>query len=121
MPIRSWLSVHSSFFQMVNKLKTELAALNTEVQKITPILDKLETPRTGKELSAMAQQPETQEVTQALQEFQTVFDEVNPYIMGVINDFSNEGFKQRAIAQKGWLSSVTDATSILHGGGGSSI
>ena len=107
-----------AFIQMMNKLKTELAALNTEVQKITPILDKLETPRTGQELATLAQQPETQEVTQALQEFQNVFNEVNPYIMGVIANFSNESFKQRAIAQKGWLSSVTDATEVLHGGAG---
>jgi hypothetical protein len=106
------------FLQMMNKLKTELAALNTEVQKITPILDKLQTPRTGKELAALAQQPDTQEVTQALQEFQNTFDEVNPYIMGVIADFGNKQFKQRAIAQKGWMSSMTDATEVLHGGAG---
>ena len=41
-----------AFLQMMNKLKTELASLNTEVQKITPILDKLQTPRTGQELSS---------------------------------------------------------------------
>ena len=107
-----------AFLQMMNKLKTELASLNTEVQKITPILDKLQTPRTGQELSSLAQQPETQEVTQSLQEFQTVFDEVNPYIMTVINNFGNEQFKQRAIAQKGLLTSWTDSAEILHGGGG---
>ena len=107
-----------AFLQIVNKLEAELAKLNGAVQKVLPLLNKLETPRTGSELKEMAVQPETQEVQQALQEFQVTFDEVAPFITTVINNFGNEGFKQRAIAEKGFMSSLIDSTEILHGGGG---
>lgn len=107
-----------AFIQMVNNLRLELSKLNAGVQKVLPLFEKIETPHTGSELKEMAQQPETQEIVEAMKEFQTLFDEVGPYIMGVINDFNNEGFKQRAIAQKGFISSLVDSTEVLHGGAG---
>jgi hypothetical protein len=50
--------------------------------------------------------------------FMKTVEEVYPFINQIINDFNNEGYKQRAIAQKGWMSSLVDATEVLHGGGG---
>ena len=47
-----------------------------------------------------------------------MFKEAAPVINKIISNFSNEGFKQRAIAQKGFLSGLVDSTEILHGGGG---
>jgi hypothetical protein len=107
-----------AFLQMVNQLNVELNKLHAGVEKVLPVLQKLETPRTGQELKELAQQPETMEVQNTLAEFKAVFDEVSPFIMTVINNFNNEGFKQRAIAQKGVLSSMVDSVEVLHGGMG---
>lgn len=107
-----------AFIQMVNNLRLELSKLNAGVQKVLPLLEKIETPHTRSKLEEMSQQPETQEITEAMKEFQATFDEVAPFINTVINNFSNEGFKQRAIAEKGFMSSLVDSTEVLHGGAG---
>lgn len=107
-----------AFIQVVEKLKEELTKLNASVQKIMPILEKIETPRTGEELKQLAAQPETQEAHQALTEFMKTVEEAYPFINQVVNNFNNEGYKQRAISQKGFLSSIVDSAEVLHGGGG---
>lgn len=107
-----------AFLQTVQKLKDELAKLAAGMQKLLPILDKIETPHTGEELKQLAAQPVTQEAHQALVEFMQTMEEVYPFINKTITDFANEGYKQRAVSQKGWMSSLLDATEVLHGGGG---
>jgi hypothetical protein len=107
-----------AFLQMVAQLKTQLSKLQGAVQKIVPVLEKIEIPRTGMELKDLSAQPATQEAATALEDFKKTVEEVYPFINRVITNFANEGFKQRAIAQKGILSSMVDATEILHGGAG---
>lgn len=104
--------------QTVNQLKTDLSELNTEVQKALPVLDNLQTPRNAGELKVLAQQPETHEAVSALNDLNTVMRSVYPLIKQVATDFGNEQYKQRAIEQKGFLSSVVDSTEVLHGGRG---
>jgi len=106
------------FIQIVNNLKAELGKLNAVVMKAIPILEKMETPRNAEELKAMIDKPETQEAAKVLQEFQDQMKSSYPFINTVITNFGNEGFKQRAIAQKGFLSSLVDSSEILHGGKG---
>ncbi len=107
-----------AFLQVVSKLKEELGKLNTGVQSIMPALEKIELPKTGAELKQIAQMPDTSNAIQALEAFKQIVEEVYPYINKTVVDFGNEAFKQRAIAQKGFLSSVVDSTEVLHGGGG---
>lgn len=107
-----------AFLQTVNQLKGQLDKLHTAVQQITPILENIETPRTGQELKQLAQQPAVQNAAKALDSFKEVVHDTYPFINRVITDFGNEGYKQRAIAQKGFLSSLVDSSEILHGGGG---
>ena len=106
------------FIQTVNQLKTVLADLNAEVQKILPILDQLQQPHTANDLIQMAKQPETQEIVTALAQFKAEVAKVYPFIQKIILDFSDEGYKQRSIAQKGFFSSLVDSSEILHGGSG---
>lgn len=106
------------FIQVVTQLKTELSKLNDVITKAIPIIEKMETPRNAEELKAMANTPATQEAVQALQAFQEQMKNSYPFINSVINNFGNEGFKQRAIAQKGFLSNLVDSTEVLHGGAG---
>lgn len=107
-----------AFLQMVTQLKAQLEKLNSAVETVIPAIEKVETPRTGQELAQIASHPDTQAAAQALAQFHDSFKQQIPFINKVINNFGNEGFKQRAIAQKGLLSSMVDATEILHGGGG---
>ena len=106
------------FTQTVTELKQNLAKLDEIVVKVLPMLTDLEKPRTRQELMQMAQQPQNQQLAQYMQEFQQVFAEVAPFIVTTINDFKNEGYKQRAIADKGWAEQGVDAVEVLHGGSG---
>jgi hypothetical protein len=110
------------FIAMVNDIKNKLNELNVEVQKVLPLLNKLDQPKPGsqlKQLIQQAQQSDTQEVLHALQEFKKkVYEDLYPYFRKVLQDFSNEGFKQRQIEHKGVISNMIDSTGILHGGKG---
>ena len=106
------------FKSTVAKLSQELAKLNDGVNKVVPVLENIETPHTASEYKQIAQLPETKDAEQALNEFKILLEEVNPFIDDTISNFNNEGFKQRAIAGKGMLSSLVDSASILHGGAG---
>jgi hypothetical protein len=106
------------FIQTVNQLKTVLSELHSEVQKILPILDKVEKPRTKQELLQMAQQSDSMEASRALDEFRQEVEKIQPFIQKVVLDFGNESYKQRAIKEKGALTSLIDVTEVLHGGKG---
>jgi hypothetical protein len=107
-----------TFIQTLNKLKTELAKIQNEVQKILPLLNEVDTPHTTDELKELGKQSTTMSAAQALSEFRSVIHTELPFINEVISEFSDPGYKQRAIAQKGGISSMVDATEILHGGYG---
>lgn len=106
------------FLQTVNNLKTRLSSLHTELQKVLPILDKMEMPHDGKELAQLSQTANYQDGVKALAEFRAEMQNELPFINKVITDFGNEGYKQRSIQHKGFLSSVVDSTEVLHGGSG---
>jgi predicted RND superfamily exporter protein len=106
-----------NFLATVTKLKTDLTTLNGAVEKVTPIVDDVNLPRNAEELRQVINRPEIQNGIQAVKELETVWEQVIPEIKKVISDFSNEQFKQRAIAHKGLLISLLDA-SHLHGGYG---
>lgn len=106
------------FLQVVNEIKNQLAELNTAVQAILPELDKLEKPKDGPDLVRMAKEPKAHEAIQALQNFQTTVHKIYPFLLQVVNNFQNEGYKQRQIVDKGIATKVLDSTEILHGGKG---
>ena len=106
------------FLQTVNELKTRLANLHTEYQKVLPILDKMELPHDGKELAQLSQTADYQDGVKALAEFRGEMQNELPFINKVITDFGNQGYKQRSIQQKGFLTSVVDSAEVLHGGSG---
>lgn len=107
-----------AFIQTVNQLKSELNKLNTAVMKAIPILDKMQTPKNAEELKSMLDEPETQDAVKAVQELQAQMQSSYPFINTVINSFGSESYKQRAIAEKGILTSVIDSADFLHGGAG---
>lgn len=106
------------FTQTLNELKNKLNELNTAVQAVLPELDKLDAPHSGPELVQIAKSPDTHEALHALQEFKKTVNDVYPYLKTTVVNFSNEGYKQRQIAQKGFLTGVVDSTEVLHGGKG---
>lgn len=104
--------------EKANDIKNKLNELNTAYEAVVPELDKLEEPHTGPQLAQIAKQPDTHEALHALQEFRKVVEDVYPYLYQVVRDFTNEGYKQRQIANKGWLTGVVDSAEVLHGGKG---
>jgi hypothetical protein len=107
-----------AFIQTLQQLKAELAKLNTAVMKAIPILDKMQTPKNAEELKKMLDEPETHDAIKAVQDLQAQMTSSYPFINTTIASFSNDAYKQRAVAQKGMLSSLVDSVDFLHGGGG---
>lgn len=107
-----------TFIQTVNALKDKLGKLNTIVQKVMPTLEKIETPHTTQELKELATQPIVQDSSQGINELKEFMVNEYAFINKVISDFGDEGFKQRAIAEKGYFTSLVDSTDFLHGGKG---
>jgi len=107
-----------AFIQTVTQLKVELGKLNSAVAKAVPILDKMQTPKNAEELKKMLEEPETQNAVKAVQELQAQMASSYPFINTVISSFSNPAYKQRAIAEKGAITSVIDSAEFLHGGSG---
>ena len=111
-------SYTTTFLSTVKRLGVVLAEINQKVQSIIPILDSVQTPKTHSELLQIAQHPETQNAIKALDDLKAVIEENYPFIEETMSSFSSETFKQRAVADKGILSSLTDAAEVLHGGKG---
>ena len=104
-----------AFLQIVSKLKTDLGTLDETVQKVMPLIERVQIPREAGELQQVLQQDTTQDAIQAVKELKEVWSNLLPEINGVITDFSSEQFKQHAITHKGVLTSWVDAWG-LHGG-----
>ena len=110
------------FIQSVQKLKDDLGKINEAVQKVVPLVQNVQQPRTRSEitqqLAQIAQDPKTQEADQAVKEFETVLKEYAPEVQQVVKNFSNQSYKNSVITDKGSLTKAVDWTEILHGGGG---
>jgi hypothetical protein len=111
-------SYNPQFIDMMDRLSQELQKVYSSVHTVLPILERVEMPRERAELAQIAKQPETQQAAQAIQNLRSVLSEVNPFFDKIMRNFQNEGFKQRAILHKGWMSSLVDVTEVLHGGYG---
>lgn len=112
----------ADFLQTVNQLQGVLAELDGVVKKVMPVLDEVQKPRTGpgisQELAKISQQPETQNAGAAVKELRSSMVKNLPFIRKVLSDFSSTSYKQRAIVQKGTLTSIVDKMEFLHGGWG---
>lgn len=106
------------FLQTVVDLKNKVYSFAQLVNNILPVLDNIQEPRTGKELIALANKPDTQEAVKAYNEFKTAYSDLLPYISKIQQNFSDESYKNRAIKEKGFMSSLIDTTEVLHGGKG---
>ncbi|HEY5268616.1 MAG TPA: hypothetical protein VII94_05865 [Candidatus Saccharimonadales bacterium] len=109
-------SYTDSFLNTVKRLSVILTEIDQKVQAILPILDNVQNPKTRSELVQISQNPDTHNNIQALDDLKAVIKENYPFIQEVMSSFSSESFKQRAVADKGILSSLTDSAEFLHGG-----
>jgi hypothetical protein len=106
------------FLQMLNELKIKLDIMNTAVEQVMSDLDKLEEPHGLADLQRIAADPTAHQAIQSVSQFKNVVNEIYPYLEQVVDNFTNEGYKQRQIVDTGWISSLIDKTDILHGGKG---
>ncbi len=110
------------FIQEMQKLKSDLGIVNNAVQKVMPFIQNVEKPKTKteitKELARIAQDPKTQEASQAVDEFKRVIGEYAPEVFQVVNNFNRQSYKNEVTVDKGALTKIVDWTEILHGGGG---
>jgi hypothetical protein len=108
----------ADFKSMVQDFRSKLMSFYTLYQKVLPIIQDLEKPRTAKDLVALSQKPETDTVIKAYRTFRAAADNMLPYITTIEKDFSSESYKTRQIEDKGWMTSLVDKMQVFHGGKG---
>lgn len=111
-------SFSNEFRTIVQDFKNKLINFFNLYKRIEPIISKLETPKTAKDLIALSAKPETTEIVQAYNTLKKAFADMVPYVSSIQRNFSSESYKARQIKEKGFLSSLLDKTQVLHGGKG---
>jgi len=122
----SWYGVGQSytpeFIETMQKLKQDLGKINDSVQRVMPLVQNVEKPRTRdelvQELAKISQDPKTQEADQAVKEFEGILRQYGTEIQQVVQNFTNQSYKNSVTSDKGALTKAVDWTEILHGGGG---
>lgn len=108
---------NSEFKSMVQDFKSRLMSFYGLYQKVLPIIKNLEKPKTVQELKDLALSPETPTVVNAYKTLWAHAENMSTYLNAIQRNFSSENFKNRQIADKGWISSLLDKTQ-MHGGKG---
>lgn len=107
----------AEFKSTVQDFKSRLMNFYGLYEKILPIIKDLETPKSVQELKDLALSPETATITNAYKVFRANTENMSTYLDTIEKSFSSESYKNRQIADKGWISSIIDKTQ-MHGGKG---
>ena len=111
-------SYKTQFIATIQDFKGKLQHFGSTFNQIEAIINDIEQLRDAKELMEWAKQPKTYDIQKAIEVFRSSVDFLLPEIQKIIKNFSDEGYKQRQTQDKGWMSSLVDATQVLHGGKG---
>jgi predicted RecB family endonuclease len=108
-----------TFINLMQTIKGHLTGyFNLFKQQVEPALEQLEKPGTAQELVEAAKQPGVANVADIVKAFQVATGNLLPAIQKITKNFADEGYKSRQIEEKGKLTSLVDATQVLHGGKG---
>lgn len=102
---------------MVN-FKSKLESFYNLYKKVYPIVNNIQKPKTAKDLKKLMGSPETATVIKAYTIMKNMFDDMSPYLKNIQRNFASESYKATQIKDKGWLTSIVDSVSFLHGGKG---
>jgi hypothetical protein len=105
---------NASFKSMIQDFKSKLVAFYDLYNKILPLIQELEKPKTVQELKDLALSPETPSIINAYKTFRAHAENMSTYLDTVGRNFSSASFKNRQVQDKGWISSLVDKTQ-LHG------
>jgi hypothetical protein len=106
------------FTTLMQDFKTKLDSFYKTFKQIEPIIADIEKPRDAKELAERAKQGDIGAIQKAIEAFRKSAEFILPEIQKIIKNFASEAYKQRQVADKGFMSSLIDATQVLHGGKG---
>lgn len=104
------------FMQEMQDFKNKITDLANAANGAEQIISQLQKPRDAKEAIEISKQPETNTVTVAYQALRSKIANLTPYIKTVLNNFSNQNYKNTQTEEKGALTSLVDKTQVLHGG-----
>lgn len=111
-------SYTEGFVNKVKDIKNKATELLFAAQKLLPILDQIQTPRTGAELASLQHTEQAQTAVSALEEFKTIWQNLSSYFKAVTTEFQSEQYKIRQVKDKGFFQKMVDSTNVLHGGWG---
>lgn len=108
----------AEFLQEMQEFKNKITDLASVANSAEQVISQLQKPRDAKEVIAISKQPETNTVSEAYQALRSKITNFTPYVKTVLNNFSNQNYKNSQIEDKGALTSLVDKTEIFHGGKG---
>lgn len=108
----------NDFESILSDFKDKLTNFYDLYNKIYPLIQSLQKPRTIKELIDLQKQSDTSSVITAYHTLRAATENLLPYLQTIKQDFSSESYKATQIEDEGFLSSLVDKMQVLHGGKG---
>lgn len=106
------------FHNLMLDFKNKIMVFYGLYQKVYPLLDNLEKPKTVKDLMELSQKPETDSVIKAYHTLRDGADQMGPYLATIKKNFASESYKARQTEDKGAITSLVDKMQVFHGGKG---
>lgn len=107
------------FLDMVRDFKNRLTGFyDLYHQKAEPIMNELERPKTPQELVEKSKQPESLTIVDAYNDLIKAANDIGSYIDKIAEDFKQESYKVKQVAETGFLTGLVEKTHVLMGGKG---
>lgn len=108
-----------SFLDMVRDFKSRLIAFyDLYRQKVEPIMNELERPKTAQELMEKSKQPESLTIVEAYNDLIKAANDIGTYLDKIAEDFKQEAYKVKQVQETGFLTGLVEKTHALVGGKG---
>lgn len=112
------VSYKPEFVQEMENFKSKVTELTAAANTAEEHISQVEKPRDASEINQAIAKPEVGSATTAYNNLRAKITQFTPYFRKILADFSNEGYKQRQVVDKGLLTSLVDKTQVLSGGKG---
>jgi hypothetical protein len=107
-----------NFLNQMRNFRQLLMNFFNTYQKVLPIINELQKPRTASELVELAKSQPGDTIVNAYRMFAKEAEEILPAIEQVIDNFRSKTYKSEQTKEKGVINDLIDRVRFLHGDGG---
>ncbi len=106
-----------TFIKAMQSLQKDCNDFYSIYKIVLPVLEKLNTPKSGKELLEAAKDTSNHEVEDAYKKLNTAANNLMPKLDFLRRNLTNSTYKNMQVQQKGWFSDLADHSGLLGGKG----